>query len=192
MPLKINRQLDRVFDTCSEDRLSDRETHLITLAAQLAGSGATASSVTAELAIAAGASREELNRVACMCACVAGSAIGDAFAEIAQATSACFGTSETSGAFGNFQLCTEESLDNRMTNLVGLAACLAAGCVCAQAHIIQARNAGITEEELARSACIAACQACNTSTVSFRQGRLWTTGHRCSHATSFSSDSGLR
>jgi len=172
MPLKMTRELDKVFETCSEDSLSARETHLITLAAQLAGSGATATNVTAELAIAAGASREELNRVACMAACVAGPAVGDAFAEIRKATSACFGTSEASGVFGNFQLCTEESLDARTTHLVGLAACLAAGCVCAEAHVIQARSAGVNEEELARVACIAACQAGLQNKYSFLGARL--------------------
>jgi alkylhydroperoxidase/carboxymuconolactone decarboxylase family protein YurZ len=168
----MTRELDRVFEACAEDTLSAKETHLLTLAAQLAGSGATASSVTAELAIGAGASREELNRVACMAACVAGAAIGDAFAEVLKTTAACFGTSETSGVFGNFQLCTEESLDVRTTHLVGLAACLAAGCVCAEAHIIQARSAGINEEELARVACIAACQCGLQNKYSFVQARL--------------------
>jgi alkylhydroperoxidase/carboxymuconolactone decarboxylase family protein YurZ len=61
--------------------------------------------------------------------------------------------------FRSRRLCTRASLDDRMTHLVGLTACLASGCACASGHIVAARKARATNEELTRCACIAACAA---------------------------------
>lgn len=66
-------------------------------------------------------------------------------------------TTLNASAFAAFNLCTEKSLDEKTTHLVSLAACLVTRCACAGGCIVKARNAGATEEEIVRAACLTAC-----------------------------------
>jgi AhpD family alkylhydroperoxidase len=193
MPFTMTKELNAIFQTCSESSLSPKETHLVTLAAQLAVRRDVPGAATLELARSVGATLEELNRVGCMCACTVGPSVQDRFVKLLQPLSGA-GGAELPGRLGvpaalappaagplplpaptaleriaeaghnldtsifrAFRLCTTQSLDKKTNHLVGLASCLATGCACAAGHIIEARNAGATDEELARCACIAAC-----------------------------------
>lgn len=160
MALKMTAELDRIFDeVCSEDSLSAKDTCLVALAAQLAGhrSASTASA----LKIAGTIARpEEIKMVVCMCACTAGFDVNERVLELGVLQ-----TSEPANA------CRERSLDARTTHLVGLASCLAAGCACAEGHIVAGRNAGLSEEELARCACIASCVAGRVNKFRFLEAR---------------------
>jgi alkylhydroperoxidase/carboxymuconolactone decarboxylase family protein YurZ len=195
MPFKMTAELNKVFNTCSEASLSSKDTHLVTLAAQLSRRQADPAISTFELARSSGASIEEINRVACLCACTGGARVQDAYVNLLRGTqetvdpegghptpvpgegrrttglaarvgipSAVLPTvvplkthSLDTSLFRSLRLCSTQALDKKTTHLVGLAACLASGCVCAAGHIVEARNAGATDEELARCACIAAC-----------------------------------
>jgi len=179
MPLKMTPELNNVFRTCNEATLSPKVTHLMTLAAQLARRQGEPAQATLELSRAVGASLQEISRVACLCSCAAGATVQDTFVNLlrnprVEATAATAGILPTgilpaaaigpsqsldTSVFRTLRLCSSESLDKKTTHLVGLTACLASGCVCARGHIIQARIAGATEEELARCACIASCVA---------------------------------
>jgi len=184
MPLKMTPELNNVFRTCNEATLSPKVTHLVTLAAQLARRQGEPAQATLGLSRAAGASLQEISRVACLCSCAAGATVQDTFVNLLRSPrmeatavtdeiiptgilpagilpAAAIGPSQSldTSVFRTLRLCSSESLDKKTTHLVGLAACLASGCVCARGHIIQARIAGATEEELARCACIASCVA---------------------------------
>lgn len=153
MELKMTKELDRVFSTCKTSTLSPKDTALVTLAARLAAGqqGAKVRAAVKE----SGASAEELARVACLAACTSCSSVGDNFASVLRDAK----VSGVSKLIANerFQGCSMKSLDTKTHHLVSLAACLSSRCACAAGHIIQARNAGATPEELARTACIAAC-----------------------------------
>jgi alkylhydroperoxidase/carboxymuconolactone decarboxylase family protein YurZ len=160
MPLKMTRELGRVLDTCTEETLSVKDTYLVTLAAQLALGGTTPLSGSLKLGEVTGATQEEIQRVACMCACTVGPQVNERVAELS-----------VNQLSEPVRACTEESLDQKTTHLVGLAACLVAGCACAEFHIVEGRNAGATEEELARCACIAACVAGRVQQFRFLEAR---------------------
>jgi alkylhydroperoxidase/carboxymuconolactone decarboxylase family protein YurZ len=155
MELKINKELNDIFRTCNTSSLSAKDTALVTLAAKLA-SGHTGAALGINQSLkTSGASVGELARVACLSACTAGPRVGETFASALKKAK----ITGTSGLIKGekFQGCTMKSLETKTHHLVSLAACLASGCICAGGHIVQARNAGATQEELARTACIAAC-----------------------------------
>jgi AhpD family alkylhydroperoxidase len=160
MPLKMTRELDRVFDTCTEETLSAKDTYLVTLAAQLAQGGQTPLSGTLKIGEVTGATQEEIQRVVCLCECTVGPQVNERVAELS-----------VNQLSEPFRTCTEESLDRKTTHLVSLAACLVAGCACAEYHLVEGRNAGATEEELARCACIAACVAGRVQKFRFLEAR---------------------
>lgn len=184
MPFKMTAELNKVFSTCSDASLSEKDTQLVTLAAQLARRQGDPSIGTFELARASGATIAELNRVGCLCACAGGARVQDAYMNLLRGPSgeaaveppterlaARIGLSSTiltsvipvethnldTSVFRSLRLCSSQALDPKTNHLVGLTACLASGCACAAGHIVEARNAGATDEELARCACIAAC-----------------------------------
>lgn len=162
MPFKMTKELDRVFDTCKESSLSPKVTALVTHAAQLACGVNTAPEFANNISKNAGVTAEELHRVACLCACSAGPKVLDSYATLLKSpeiTNAGIKGLRKLSADRTFQQCTEKSLDAKTTHLVSLAACLASGCSCASGHIIEARNAGATDEEITRAACITACVA---------------------------------
>lgn len=160
MPLRMTADLDRVFDGCTEETLSVKDTYLVTLAAQLTRGGYTSPSGTLKLGQVVGAAAEETQRVVCMCACTVGPEINERVTELS-----------VNQLSEPLRTCTEESLDAKTTHLVGLAACLVAGCACAEGHIVAGRNAGASEEELSRSACIAACVAGSVHKYRFLEAR---------------------
>jgi len=150
MELKIDRELNNIFHTCNTSSLSPKDTALVTLAAKLASGHQGAALGISDSVKKSGASVGELARVACLSACTAGPRVGETFASALK-------TARLSGASGvikgeKFQGCTMKSLDTKIHHLVSLAACLASGCMCASGHIIQARNAGANQQELARTA----------------------------------------
>jgi AhpD family alkylhydroperoxidase len=153
MELKMTKELDRVFSTCKTSSLSPKDTALVTLAARLAA-GQQGAKVRAAIK-ESGASPEELGRVACLAACTSCSSVGDNFASVLRDAKVSGVSKLIAGE--KFQGCSMKSLDTKTHHLVSLAACLSSRCACAAGHIIQARNAGATPEELARTACIAAC-----------------------------------
>jgi len=147
MPVKASKKLNRIFDTCSADTLPPKTTHLITLAAQLARCDASQARESLSLAREAGASFEEIRCAACHSACTSGLTSQSAFVSL---------LGETAGR-EPFARVQAQALDAKTDHLVALAACLASGCDCAAGHIVEARRAGVSEEELARAACIASC-----------------------------------
>jgi alkylhydroperoxidase/carboxymuconolactone decarboxylase family protein YurZ len=155
MEFKITKELNNIFRTCNTSSLSAKDTALVTLAAKLASGHQGAALGITDSVKKSGVSVGELARVACLSACTAGPRVGETFASALK-------TAKLAGASGliqgeKFQGCTMKSLDTKIHHLVSLAACLASGCVCAGGHIVQARNAGATQQELARAACIASC-----------------------------------
>jgi AhpD family alkylhydroperoxidase len=162
MAFKMTKALDRVFTTCKESSLSPKVTALVTHAAQLACGVSMAPEFAKNIGKNAGVTAEELHRVACLCACTAGPKVLDNYATLlksAEIKSAGIKGLSKLSADRAFQQCTTKTLDAKTTHLVSLAACLASGCSCASGHIVEARNAGATEEEITRAACITACVA---------------------------------
>lgn len=155
MELKITKELNNIFQTCNASSLSAKDTALVTLAAKLASGHQGAALGISDSVKKSGASVGELARVACLSACTAGPRVGETFASALKTAKISGATSLIQGE--KFQGCTMKSLDTKTHHLVSLAACLASGCLCASGHIIQARNAGATPQELTRAACIAAC-----------------------------------
>jgi AhpD family alkylhydroperoxidase len=155
MELKITKELNEIFSTCKESSLSPKDTALVTLAARLAAGQQGAKLGIKSAVKKGGASVEELARVACLSACTACSSVGDNFATALNAANISGASNLIVGE--KFVGCTMKSLETKTHHLVSLAACLASRCACASGHIIQARNAGATPEQLARTACIAAC-----------------------------------
>lgn len=153
MELKMTKKLNEVFRTCKESSLSPKDTALVTLAARLAA-GQQGDRIS-DAVKNSGASAEELARVACLSACTSCSSVGDNFASVLKAARVSGASKLIVGE--KFQGCTAKTLQPKTHHLVSLAACLASRCACAAGHIIQARNAGATPEQLARTACIAAC-----------------------------------
>lgn len=137
-------ELNDVFSICSEDTLSPKVTHLAYLAARLVRRDCERAAENFGRAREAGASEAELRCAACYAACTVGPSVEDDYARV----------SGTKRAFAGK---VERALDEKTTHLVGLTACLTAGCDCAAGHIVQARNAGASREEIARAACISAC-----------------------------------
>lgn len=145
--LKASAKLNRVFESCKEDTLSPKATELVRLAATLAGPDAARSGASAlKRATAARASEDELLCAACASACVAGPAAQAVYAKSLKTT-----------AKRPFARVKPDALDKKTLHLVHLAACLASRCACAAGHIVEARRAGATEQELARVGCLAAC-----------------------------------
>ena len=155
MELKMTKELDNVFRTCKTSSLSPKDTALITLAARLAAGHQGAKLDIAGAVKTGGASAQELARVACLASCTACSSVGDNFASALKAAKISGASKLIEGE--KFAGCSMATLETKTHHLVSLAACLASRCVCASGHIIQARNAGATPEQLARTACIAAC-----------------------------------
>jgi len=150
-------QLDRIFSTCSESTLTAKVTELVRLSSHLASRNCVETLIRPALenAFKAGASENEVLCAACLGACVGGPAAEAAFVEARRTQSAKSGH-ETASA-RPFARVQTEALDERTRHLVGLAACLVTGCECAAGHIVEARQAGANNEELARAACLAAC-----------------------------------
>jgi alkylhydroperoxidase/carboxymuconolactone decarboxylase family protein YurZ len=148
----MTKQLNGIFETCSEKSLNPETSALITLAAQLAQGRES----TIDFAGHAKYVKDEakLHRAACLAACTAGPAVGERFEKVLLA-----GKAKGAENARKFSACKEETLDKKTHHLVSLAACLASNCECAAGHIIEARNAGATDEELARCACLTACVA---------------------------------
>jgi AhpD family alkylhydroperoxidase len=150
--LKASAKLNRVFESCKEDTLSPKVTELVRLAATLASPDAARSGASAlKRATAARVSEAELACAACASACVAGPAAQAVYVKALKMT-----------AKQPFAKVSPDALDKKTTHLVPLAACLASRCACAAGHIVEARRAGATEQELARVGCLAAC-ACGLS-----------------------------
>jgi AhpD family alkylhydroperoxidase len=153
----MTKKLDKIFETCNEKSLSPKETALVAHAAQIAAGVKDTKQISQFVAKEARISAEELHRVACLCACTAGPKVQETYATVLKAA----GGAESSrfAADTTFRTCSAQTLDKKTTHLAGLAACLASGCDCASGHIVEARNAGATDEQLARVACIASCVA---------------------------------
>jgi AhpD family alkylhydroperoxidase len=178
------KEYDAVFDRCSEDSLSPKLTHLITLACHLSACRCDAATRSFETAVSVGASLEELNLTACLCSCAAGPMAQDNYLDVVRSARAngragkalqnlSFGVgglrqvgvpsrgeeaySLDQNIFDSAKVCTEDALDKKSYHLVSLAACLVTRCSCAAGHIVEARNAGATLEEIARCACVASC-----------------------------------
>jgi|ERR1700693_492892 len=154
MRLKMTKQLNKVFETCSAKSLPAQTTALVEFAAQLASGregGFNIPKLTREVG-----SIDKLHRVACLCACTGGAIIGERFMKAVSKERSEGGGQLSAKMFGE---CSTETLDKKTHHLVSLAACLASGCECASGHIVEARNAGATEEEIVRCACITACVA---------------------------------
>jgi alkylhydroperoxidase/carboxymuconolactone decarboxylase family protein YurZ len=179
---RFYKQYDQITETCSDTSLSPKLTHLVTLACHLASCRCDAATQSLQLARSVGASQEEINLVACLCACTAGPMAQDNYKTMLRSVRSQQGiqasgreqlpsvgslreigvsqqVQETYSLDENIfeNLCSDTSLDKKSYHLVSLAACLASSCSCAAGHIVEARNAGATLEELARCACIAAC-----------------------------------
>lgn len=151
--LKASSKLNRVFEACKEDTLSPKVTELVRLAATLASPDAARSGASAlKRATAAHVSEDELACAACASACVAGPTAQAIYVKSLKTT-----------AKQPFARVKRDALDKKTLHLVDLAACLASHCACAAGHIVEARRAGATEQELARVGCLAAC-ACGLST----------------------------
>lgn len=162
MSLKMTKELNNIFSTCAEDSLSPKMTHLVSLATHLAAHNETGARDALEFARASGATVEEVYRVGCLCACTAGPRVQDIFLGAmrdAKPSVVPQAYNLDMSVFLSTGICSDNSLDKKTTHLVGLAACLTARCDCAQGHIVEARNAGATDVELARCACIVACTA---------------------------------
>ena len=150
--LKASSKLNRIFEACEEDTLSPKVTELVRLAAQLASPDAARSGASAlKRATAAGVSTDELACAACASACVAGPAVEAVYAKSLKTRSKT-----------PFAKVRPDAFDKKTLHLVYLSACLASRCACAAGHIVEARRAGVTEQQLARVGCLAAC-ACGLS-----------------------------
>ncbi len=152
MRFKMTKQLNGIFDKCSEKSLDPETSALVTLAAQLAHGHEG----TIDIAYLSRSVKDvsKLHRAACLAACTSGPAVAERFEKVLRA-----GKVKGAANARKFTACTENTLDKKTHHLVSLAACLASGCECASGHIVEARNAGATEEELARAACLTACVA---------------------------------
>jgi len=150
MPVQASPELNRIFETCTEETLSQRDSQLVALAAQLVLCDTVHAVQTLALARKAGATLAEILCAACHSACVSG--------PMAEASLVSILGDEKVGR-EPFSTAVEQALDEKTDHLVSLAACLAAGCDCAAGHIVAARAAGASEAELARAACIATCVA---------------------------------
>jgi len=159
MRFKMTKKLNGIFDTCSEKSLDPETTALVTFAAQLANGQESIDVATLSRSVK---DSKKLHRAACLAACTSGQVVGERFERALTA-------GKIKGAKGarKFTACTEETLDKKTHHLVSLAACLASNCECASGHIVQARNAGASDEELARTACLTACVAGERSKYSF-------------------------
>ena len=152
MRFKMTKKLDTIFTTCSEKSLDPETTALVTFAAQLAhGQDAAIDVATLSRSVKDSA---KLHRAACLAACTSGPAVAERFAKVARA-----GKLKGATTAAKFSACNDQTLEKKTHHLVSLAACLASACECASGHIVQARNAGATDEELARTACLTACVA---------------------------------
>lgn len=162
MALKMTAQLNKIFETCKQDSLDPKTSELIRLAVHLVIDHAQGATESARQAHKLGATAEHLHRVACLAACTAGARVHDLHF---RATKDLPGISATGASAAlqleknAFQACSSKSLDKKTTHLVGLAVCLASACECARGHIVEARNAGASPAELARTACITSCIA---------------------------------
>lgn len=159
MRFRMTKQSNSIFETCSEKSLDPETSALITLAAQLAQGRES----TIDFAGHARFVKDEtkLHRAACLAACTAGPAVAERFEKVLRAGKGADNAGDAKGLDNvrQFSACNEATLDRKTHHLVSLAACLASNCACAAGHIIEARNAGATEEELARCACLTACVA---------------------------------
>jgi AhpD family alkylhydroperoxidase len=157
MRFKMTKKLDKIFTTCNQNSLSPKETALVAQAAQLAAGVRDTKQISQFVSSQARVSAEELHRVACLSACTAGPKVLETYAAVLKSA----GGAESSrfAADTSFRTCSAKTLDEKTTHLVGLAACLASGCDCASGHIVAARNAGVTDEQLTRAACVASCVA---------------------------------
>lgn len=149
MPVEASPELNRIFETCTAETLSPRDTHLVALAAQLVRCDTVNALKSLALARAAGATLPQIICAACHSACTVGPSAEAAFISILG----------EEGTKNPFEAVVVQALDKKIDHLVSLAACLAAGCDCAGGHVVAARTAGASEEELARAACITACVA---------------------------------
>lgn len=146
MTITATQEMADVFKVCSEDSLPDKENNLIKLASQLICCDCSGAKGSIEKAKAAGASEDEILCVACHSTCTGGAYVQSNFLGL--------GVLETKRE----NLCNvSNSLDKKTSHLIALAACLTASCDCAAGHIVEARNAGANEAEIARAACLAAC-----------------------------------
>jgi alkylhydroperoxidase/carboxymuconolactone decarboxylase family protein YurZ len=179
--LKMTKELDQVFEAkdCNEKTLTPKITHLVNLAAHLASHNAKAAHRSYTLAgSAGGASVVERHRAACLAACAAGPRVHDTYAGfVPEATKGAGATYDAAEAAATltaspfFNLCKEDSLDAKTTHLVSLAACLVTRCACAEGCIVQARNAGATDAELVRVACLTAEAAGMHTKYAFLEAR---------------------
>ncbi len=143
MALKASKELHAHLNSCTERTLPAKQQHLIALAAHLAKCDQDGARDRYERAAKAGASPEELYCAACAASCTAGDRVLRGF-EVGKRVE-------------------RQALDKQTYHLVSLAACLASGCPCASGHIVEARKAGVKDQELARAACLAACAAGESS-----------------------------
>jgi alkylhydroperoxidase/carboxymuconolactone decarboxylase family protein YurZ len=175
MTLKLTKDRDAIFSTCSESTLPGKTTHLINLAAHLGRGSDLGACNCIDLAMEHGATFEEVNAVACSVACACGPTAQDTYIKawraseesnraFARLPSSALGFaadrhthSLDESIFQSHNLCTLESLDRKTALLVDLAACLVAGCDCASGLIVQAQTEGATPEEIARVGCLVAC-----------------------------------
>jgi len=160
MALKMTAELNKIFDTCKLDTLDPKTSAMIALAVHLVSDHASGAAESAKQAHSHGVTAEQLHRVACLCACTAGARVQDLHFRATKDLPGMSGSEKGSAQqleAKAFHACSSKSLDKKTTHLVALAACLASSCECARGHIIEARNAGATPSELARTACIASC-----------------------------------
>jgi alkylhydroperoxidase/carboxymuconolactone decarboxylase family protein YurZ len=151
MAFKMTAELNKIFDTCKLDTLDPKTSAMVALAVHLVTDHASGAAESAKQAHSHGVTAEQLHRVA---------RVQDLHF---RATKDLPGMSSSGKASAQqleakaFHACSSKSIDKKTTHLVALAACLASSCECARGHIIEARNAGATPSELARTACIASC-----------------------------------
>jgi alkylhydroperoxidase/carboxymuconolactone decarboxylase family protein YurZ len=174
MTLKLTKDLEAIFSTCSESTLSAKTTQLINVAAHLGRENDVGAGDSASLAIAQGATLEEVAAVACSAACAGGPQVQDAYFRMARAAEqrnrplVAFQISASvaeepsahsldASIFQSRNLCTADSLDRKTALLVDLAACLVARCDCASGLMVQAQAEGATPQEIARVGCLVAC-----------------------------------
>jgi AhpD family alkylhydroperoxidase len=157
MRFTMTKKLDKIFETCNQKSLSPKETALVAHAAQISAGVKDTKQISQFVSKEARISAEELHRVACLSACTAGPKVLETYAAVLKASGSA--ESKRFAADASFRACSAKTLDERTTHLVGLAACLASACDCASGHIVAARRAGVTDEQLARAACVASCVA---------------------------------
>lgn len=167
MELKPSGKLFERINSCQEDSLPLKQTHLIALAAQLVRHDQEGAAESMERARGAGASIDEVYCAACAAACVGGDRVGRVFSNLAGGT-----------CRDPFRRVTVQALDRKTSHLVNLAACLVAGCDCSAGHIVEARSAEVKDEELARVACIASCVAGQACQWNFGKALECAQGHK--------------